>query len=89
MAVAVPVLTPVAVKDLGSETFPMQNAASIDYYGDSAKNQMAHFALNDYVQDRKLTQTSPVLEEYVSDPIKEKDPSKWLTKIYYYTSDKK
>jgi effector-binding domain-containing protein len=89
MAVAVPVLTPVAVKELGSETFPIQNAATIDYYGDSAKNKMAHYALNNYVKDRNLVETNAVLEEYLSDPIKEKDPSKWLTKIYYYTTEKK
>lgn len=89
MAVAVPVLTPVAVKDLESVNLPVQNAATVDYYGDPSKNQLAHYALNDYVLDRYGLSTQPVIEEYVSDPLKEKDPSKWLTKIYYYTTEKK
>jgi effector-binding domain-containing protein len=26
----------------------------------------------------------PVVEEYITDPMTEKDPNKWLTKIYYF-----
>jgi effector-binding domain-containing protein len=89
MAVAVPVLTPVAIKDLGNEVYPAQNAISVDYFGDSAKNQAAHYALNDYLNDRNYAETKPAIEEYVTDPLSEKDPSKWLTKIYYYISEKK
>ncbi len=89
MAVAVPVLSPIAIKDLTSETFPAQNVVTVDYFGDSAKNQVAHYALNDYINDRKYTENYPVLEEYVTDPLKEKDPAKWLTKIYYYATEKK
>jgi effector-binding domain-containing protein len=89
MAVAVPVLTSVAVKDLESVNLPIQNAATVDYYGDPSKNQLAHYALNEYVLDRYGLSSQPIIEEYLSDPLKEKDPSKWLTKIYYYTTEKK
>lgn len=89
MAVAVPVLAPVSISQLTSVSLPVQNAAYVDYYGDPAQTATAHFGLDDYLKDRAYGQSVPVIEEYVTDPLKEKDQSKWLTKIYYYTAEKK
>lgn len=89
MAVAVPVLAPVSIQDLTSVSLPVQNAAYVDYYGDPAQTANAHYGLDEYLKDRAYSQSVPVIEEYVTDPIKEKEQSKWLTKIYYYTAEKK
>jgi effector-binding domain-containing protein/uncharacterized protein YndB with AHSA1/START domain len=83
MAVAVPVLQSIAVKDLQSVTIPSGNAAYVDYYGNSAEAELAHYALDEYIKDRNFGLHIPVIEEYVTDPLKEKDQTKWLTKIYY------
>lgn len=89
MAVAVPVLAPITLSQLTAISLPVQNAVYIDYYGDPSKTAAAHYALDDYLKDRQYTQSVPVVEEYITDPLKEKDQSKWLTKIYYYTAEKK
>jgi effector-binding domain-containing protein len=89
MAAAVEVITPLNIKDLTLESFPPQNTAFVEYFGDSAKNEPAHWALSDYVSDRSYSINLPVIEEYVTDPLKEKDPTKWQTNIYYYIIDKK
>ncbi len=58
-------------------------AVSIDYYGNYDGTEAAHNALGKYVADNKLEMSGPVIEEYVTDPGKEKDTAKWLTRIYY------
>lgn len=89
MAVAVPVLAPVSIAELTGVSLTVQNAAYIDYYGDPAKTMQAHYALEEYLTDRSYIAGNPIIEEYVTDPLKEKDQNKWLTKIYYYTAEKK
>jgi effector-binding domain-containing protein len=88
MAVAVPILSPKAVKDLTSENLQQSNAIVVDFYGNNNDNKLAHNAASDYIKDRKYLYASPIVEEYVTDPLKEKDQSKWLTKIYYYVAEK-
>lgn len=61
---------------------PAAKVLMIDYYGAYDKSMQAHITMADYMEKRGLKQ-SFVLEEYVTDPMTEKDPSKWLTKIYY------
>ena len=58
----------------------------IDYYGDYDQTGKAHDAMEKYLKDRNILFNPPVVEEYVTDPGEEKDPSKWLTKIIYYFS---
>jgi effector-binding domain-containing protein len=89
MAAAIGVLAPLNIKDLTLESFPVHNAAYIPYFGDSKNNKTAHYALNDYISDRGYNADYPAIEEYVTDPLKEKDPAKWQTNIYYYFTDKK
>lgn len=84
MAVGVQVLNPVNIKDLSAEAIPAQNAVIVDYFGDYAKTGEGHIAIDGYMKDRNMPQSFPVLEEYLTDPIKEKDMSKWQTKIYYF-----
>jgi effector-binding domain-containing protein len=61
---------------------PAAKAVMIDYYGSYDNLAAGHAAIKKYLTEKNL-QESVVLEEYVSDPGSEKDPSKWLTKIYY------
>lgn len=68
----------------GLEKFetPAGKVLLIDYYGPYDKSAQAHYAMDAYMKEKGLTQ-SVVVEEYVTDPMTEKDPAKWLTKIYY------
>ena len=57
-------------------------ALQIAYYGGYSKMADAHGAMADYMQEKGLSH-SVVIEEYLSDPMSEKDSTKWLTNIYY------
>ncbi len=61
---------------------PAGKVLSIEYYGPYDKSAQAHYAMDAYMKEKGLTQ-SLVLEEYVTDPMMEKDPAKWLTNIFY------
>lgn len=68
----------------GVEKFdiPAGKVLKIAYYGAYDKSANAHYAMDTYMKEKGLTQ-SYVLEEYVTDPMSEKDTAKWLTNIYY------
>ncbi len=59
-------------------------AAKLTYSGARDNNFWAHKAMADYLTDRDMKITYPIIEEYVTDPSQEPDPSKWETHIYYY-----
>jgi effector-binding domain-containing protein len=61
---------------------PAGKALLIDYYGPYDKSAQAHDAMDAYMKEKGLSQLV-VVEEYITDPMTEKDPAKWLTKIYY------
>lgn len=61
---------------------PAAKVLMIDYYGSYEKSSQAHQAMGRYMKEKGLTE-SFVLEEYITDPMMEKDTAKWLTKIYY------
>ncbi len=84
MAAAIPLMEAVAIDGATSYSIPAGKALTIDYYGDYSGSANAHYAMDDYMSDRGLMFDAPCVEEYVTDPSTEKDPSKWLTKIYYY-----
>lgn len=60
---------------------PAGKVLLIEYYGAYDKSN-AHYAMDAYMKEKGLIQ-SLVLEEYVTDPMTEKDTAKWLTNIYY------
>lgn len=72
------------VKLDGFEKFesPAGKALLIEYYGAYDKSKEAHYAMDAYIKKNNLTQ-GLVIEEYVTDPMTEKDTAKWLTNIYY------
>lgn len=62
---------------------PAAKVLHIEYYGPyGAKSMGAHLAMADYMKEKGLTQNM-VIEEYVTDPMMEKDTAKWLTNIFY------
>jgi len=58
-------------------------AAVIKYMGGYNGLGAAHMAMDNYFKNNNLQQTSPVIEEYVTDPSTEPDSNKWVTKITY------
>lgn len=53
-----------------------------NYYGPYNKMSDAYTQLYAYIKNNKLIQTGLAREFYLSDPDTEKDPAKWLSKIY-------
>lgn len=53
------------------------------YYGPYEDSEKAHDACKQWLKDHGKTAISAPFEEYVTDPMSEKDPAKWLTKVYY------
>ncbi|NND94776.1 MAG: hypothetical protein HKN45_07895 [Flavobacteriales bacterium] len=79
---------PVSDKNLKIEgfetvTLPSSRVVKVPYYGDYTGLSDVHLAIDDYIKANGLTQDGPVIEEYITDPETEPDPSKWLTNIYY------
>ncbi len=72
------------VKAKGYENyiFPAGKVLSLAYYGDYQKMGGAYEAMEAYMKE-KGTSKSVSVEEYVTDPMSEKDTTKWHTNIYY------
>jgi effector-binding domain-containing protein len=84
MAVAFPVAS--ATKGDGNIEVINMNAAkcaAVDYWGDYSGIGNAHMELDKWLAANKKTSETPVLEEYIGDPEKEKDPMKVLTRVWY------
>lgn len=54
-----------------------------DYYGSYEGLVNAHTAIDEYVKKNNKQVAGPPWEEYVTDPVVEKDTAKWLSKVYY------
>ncbi len=63
-------------------SIPASKVLHAPHYGDPSKSIEAHYAIDEYMKERKLDYTF-VIEEYVTDPTLEKDTARWLTNIYY------
>ncbi len=70
------------IKGWEKYTMPPSKVLQIQYYGAYDKSYDAHMAMDKYMKEKNLTQTM-VIEEYVTDPMTEKDTAKWLTNIFY------
>jgi effector-binding domain-containing protein len=64
-------------------TMPAGRVVKVPYTGDYSGLPQVHNAIDNYMKAYNLTQDGPVVEEYITDPQSEPDPSKWLTNIYY------
>lgn len=84
MAAALPIDRAIVLKNpMGTIDFKGK-ALIIDYYGAYDKIGNAHMAMDDYMKEKNLKNRIPVVEQYITDPMAEKDTSKWLTKVIYY-----
>ncbi|MFT5725043.1 MAG: effector-binding domain-containing protein [Bacteroidia bacterium] len=55
----------------------------IDYFGSYEGLEGPHKTMGAYLDSHNLQMVGAVMEEYITDPMSEEDPSKWLTKIVY------
>jgi effector-binding domain-containing protein len=69
--------------DVTVKEMPASKAAVVDFYGWYANSHRAHAALNQWIKDHNKTMNGAPYEVYITDPMVEKDTTKWLTKIYY------
>jgi effector-binding domain-containing protein len=56
------------------------------YRGDYNNLQAIHTEIQKYIRYKKLTESGAPWEVYVTDPMTEKDPAKWITEVYYPVS---
>lgn len=84
MLAAIPVSKEV---DLGGNfetiALPKGKAVILNFYGNYDQLDRAHNIIDNYLLLKKLEVEMPVIEEYVTDPTTESDPSHWLTKVIY------
>jgi effector-binding domain-containing protein len=83
MAAAVPVKGKTQTAEISTFSLPAGKTYVIDYYGPYEKSANAYKALDLYLHTHGLKYKAPVMEEYITDPGKELDSSKWLTRIYF------
>ena len=57
--------------------------AMIAHYGKYEGTYNAHMFMDKWITDNKKQVSGAPWEVYVTDPMKEKDPNKWLTEVYY------
>lgn len=71
----------VALKGWESYKLKPSKVLHVAYYGDYMKMQGAYNAIDKYAMDKGYTKNMTI-EEYVTDPMSEKDTAKWMTNIY-------
>jgi effector-binding domain-containing protein len=65
------------------ETIGGGNAIKGIYKGDYTNLMALHMELDKYLQYKGLTMNGAPMEVYVTDPMLEKDTTKWITEVYY------
>ncbi|HMR44901.1 MAG TPA: GyrI-like domain-containing protein, partial [Saprospiraceae bacterium] len=63
---------------------PASKMLLINYQGGYNGLGEAHYAMDDYIKEKGYKISSPVVEEYVTDPGNEPDSTKWVTKVMYF-----
>lgn len=56
---------------------------NLNYYGAYDKTQVAYMILDSIIHSRGIKHPELVVEEYITDPITEKDTTQWLTRIHF------
>jgi effector-binding domain-containing protein len=79
---------PVSDKNIGNETYSVVNIPDhkdfvIHYYGSYDNMMPAHQTLDSIIKMHGYTEPELVIEEYITDPMTQKDSSLWYTKIHY------
>ena len=74
-------------KDFTNLELPASKAYKVDYYGWYDKMMPAYAALNAKINSMGMQHPDLTIEEYVTDPMNEKDTSKIHTVIYYIVKE--
>lgn len=77
----------VLAKGYSNLNLPDSKAYLINYFGDYQKMKPAYEAMNEKLKTLGRENPDMVVEEYVSDPMTEKDTAKWNTKIYFFVNN--
>ncbi len=79
---------PVSSKNISNETYSVINLPNskeyvLNYYGAYDKMKLAYESMDSVIKMNGYANPETVIEEYITDPMVEKDTSKWLTKIHF------
>lgn len=69
--------------DIKYNTQPAFDAFVVKYYGAYDKNQAVYEAMDKYIVEKGMTPAGPPSEVYITDPMVEKDTTKWLTEMVF------
>lgn len=84
IAFALPVSSELPSNEIFTMSTIEESPASVmDYWGPYDNMENAHYSLMTHINTNGLELKDPVIEQYVTDPQSEPDPSKWNTKIIY------
>jgi effector-binding domain-containing protein len=76
----------VVSKEYTALNLPAGKAYSMDYYGPyNEKMKEPYKAMDAKLKSMGKTNPDMVIEEYVTDPMTEKDTAKWYTRIYFFS----
>jgi effector-binding domain-containing protein len=73
---------PAFIKDFEVVTIPASEVITATHHGSFDEMMPVYQALDEYLKVQKKERKF-VIEEYLTDPMVEKDPAKWVTNIYY------
>lgn len=76
----------VLAKGYSNLDLPARKGYTIDYWGDYAKMMPAYDAMTAKLKELGKENPDMVIEEYITDPMNEKDTAKWNTKIYFFVN---
>ncbi|MBK7967170.1 MAG: hypothetical protein IPK10_19115 [Bacteroidetes bacterium] len=71
------------VGNIQSGKYAGGNMLVVSYYGSYEGSGAGHNAANEYAKANNLEVIGAPWEKYVTDPMTEKDSTKWLTEICY------
>jgi effector-binding domain-containing protein len=84
MAAAMPISSiPAAYGDYSIFDIPASKEFVVDYYGAYEKTMSAYMAMDSIMHSKGYKNQEMVIEEYITDPMMEKDTAKWLTRIHF------
>ncbi len=76
----------VLAKGYSDLNLPARKGYTINYMGDYAKMKPAYEAMDAKLKELGKENPDMVIEEYITDPMNEKDTAKWNTKIYFFVN---
>lgn len=84
MADAIPIATPVTGEGrIQSGILKAGNVVKCDYYGAYEGTGLPHSVVEAWIKANNKKVIGQPWEEYITDPMTEKNPEKWLTRVYW------